>query len=143
MANQNPDLFLIQMGDSADPVVFGTLCGLRSRSFTLGGDAIDVTTIDCAGSTNNAWQESAHGLRTVELSGSGFFKDKAQTVSLVNKKMTGNGIEDFNVIVPGLGAFTGKFLIGSLGIAAEIGGGGVSQEISLSSSGPIVFVAES
>lgn len=142
MANQNPDDFLVQIGDGADPVGFDTLCGLRARQFTLGGEAIDVTTIRCEGGGGNAWQESAHGLRKVEVSGSGFFVSKAQTIGLVNKKMTEDGIEDFQVIVPGLGVFTGKFLIGPLGLAADIEGGGVTQEISLSSSGVVTFAPE-
>ena len=142
MAIQNPDAFLIKMGDGASPVVYSNLCGLRTRSFTLGGDPIDVTTIDCDGSGANAWQQSAHGLRKVEVTGSGFFENKAQTTNFVNKKMTGDGIDDFQVIVPGLGTFEGRFMIGPLGLGADIDGGGVTQEISLSSTGTITFTAE-
>ena len=142
MAKQNPDLFLIKIGDGADPVVYGTLCGLASRSLTIDGDAVDVTTIDCSGGTGNAWQEMMHGLRKVEVSGSGYFDDKAQSTRMVTSKMTGTAIDDFQVIVPGLGTFEGQFLIGQLGLAAEIGGGAVSQEMTLSSTGVVTFTAE-
>lgn len=142
MTLQNPDLFLIKQGDGADPVVYATLCGFASRNLTIGGDAIDVTTIDCEGSGGNAWMENAHGIRNVSFSGSGRFKSKSQTVSLITKKFTGDGIDDFQIIVPGLGTFEGKFLIGDLGLAAEVGGGAVSMEMALSSTGAVTFTAE-
>lgn len=142
MAKQNPDLFLVKMGDGADPVVYSTLCGLASRSLTIGGDPIDVTTISCTGSAGNAWQENAHGLRSMSVSGTGYFQDKDQAESLVNKKMTGDGLDDFQVIVPGLGTFEGKFMIGDIQLGAEIGGGAVSQDLSLTSNGSITFTVE-
>lgn len=142
MAKQNPDLFLIKIGDGADPVVYGTLCGLASRSLTISGDAIDVTTIDCTASGDNAWMDNAHGIRSMSISGSGYFENKAQTAGIITNKLDGDGIDDFEVVVPGLGSFVGRFLIGDLGIAAEIGGGAVSMEMALSSSGKIVFTAE-
>lgn len=142
MAKQNPDLMLLKMGNGADPVVYSILCGLNSRNLTLDGDTIDVTTIDCQGAGGPAWREMAQGVRQVSFSGSGFFESKAQTTKLVDSKMTGTGIDDFQVIVPGLGVFEGKFIIGTLGVAGEIGGGAVSQSLDLSSSGAILFTAE-
>lgn len=142
MAKQNPDLLLLKMGDGADPEVFSTLCGLASRNLTLDGAAVDVTTIACDGSGDPAWREMAQGVRQVSFSGSGFFQTQAQSVALVNAKMTGTGIKNFQVVVPGLGEFAGPFMIGSLGIAGEVGGGAVTQSLELSSSGKITFTAE-
>jgi predicted secreted protein len=142
MAKQNPDLFLIKIGDGADPVVYSNLCGLASRSLTVGGDAVDVTTIDCAANGTNAWADQAHGIRSMSVSGSGYFENKTQTASLIDNKLAGDGIDDFTVVVPGLGSFVGRFLIGELGIAAEVGGGAVSMDMSLSSTGTVVFTAE-
>lgn len=142
MAKQNPDLFLIKIGDGADPIVYGTLCGLNSRSLTIGGDEIDVSSVGCGDIVGNAWQEMAHGLRKVSVSGSGFFESKAQSVKLTEAKMTGTGADDFQIIIPGFGTFEGSFLIGDLGLGAELNGGAVTQEIALSSNGPITFTAE-
>jgi predicted secreted protein len=142
MAKQNPDLMLLKIGDGADPVVYSTLCGLNSRDLTLDGDTVDVTTIDCSGAGGKAWREMASGVAQISFSGAGFFENKAQSVRLVESKMTGTAIDDFQVIVPGLGTFEGQFIIGSLGIAASIGGGAVTQSLALSSTGTITFTAE-
>jgi predicted secreted protein len=142
MAKQNPDLMLLKIGDGADPVVYSILCGLNSRDLTLDGDTVDVTTIDCSGAGGKAWREMANGVAQVSFSGAGFFENKAQSTKLVNSKISGTGIDDFQLIVPGLGTFEGKFIIGSLGFAAAIGGGAVTQTIELASTGAITFTAE-
>lgn len=142
MAKQNPDLMLLKIGDGADPVVYSILCGLNSRNLTLDGDTVDVTTIDCEGEGGPAWREMAQGVRQVSFSGSGFFESKTQSTRLITAKLTGDGKNDFQVIVPGLGTFEGRFMIGTLGISGEVGGGAVTQSLELSSTGPITFTAE-
>lgn len=142
MAKQNPDLMFLKIGDDSDPIVYSTLCGLNSRTLTLDGDTIDVTTIDCEGSEAKAWRDMASGLSQMSFSGNGFFENKAQSTVLVTSKMTGTGIVPLQVIVPGLGDFTGSFIIDSLGFAGEINGGALTQDVSFSSTGTIVFTAE-
>jgi len=142
MAKTNPDLLFLKIGDDSDPIVYSTLCGLNSRNLTLDGDTIDVTTIDCTGSEAKAWREMASGLSQMSFSGSGFFENKAQSAVLVESKMTGTGIVPLEVTVPGLGAFTGLFIIDSLGFAGDINGGAVTQDVSFSSTGAITFTVE-
>ncbi len=142
MAKQNPDLMLIKIGDGADPVVYSTLCGLNSRNLTLDGDTIDVTTIDCAGAGGKLFQEMIAGTSKVSFSGSGFFENKAQSVRMINSKLSGTGIDDYQVIVPGLGEFEGQFIIENMGVAGEINGGAVTMEFGLASTGTVTFTAE-
>jgi len=142
MPKQNPDLFLIKVGDGAEPIVYSTLCGLNSRNLTLDGENIDVTTIDCTGAGGKLFQEMVAGTAKVTFSGSGFFESKAQTSALITSKLNGTSINDYQVIVPGLGTFVGKFITGSLGVAGEINGGAVTMEIGLDSTGTITFTAE-
>lgn len=142
MAKQNPDLLFLKVGDGADPETFSTLCGLNSRNLTIDGETIDVTTIDCTGSGDKLFREMVAGISQMSFSGSGFFESKAQTVILVNSKLTGTAVLNFQVVVPGLGTFEGPFIIDSLGVAGEINGGGVTMEVALSSSGTITFTAE-
>lgn len=142
MAKQNPDLLLLKIGDGADPVDYSILCGLNTRNMTLDGDTIDVTTVPCDGLGSKVWREKMAGISQVSFSGSGYFQDKAQSVKLVTSKMTGTSIDDFQIVVPGLGTFEGQFIIDSLGVAGEVGGGAVTQEMSLSSTGRITFTAE-
>jgi predicted secreted protein len=142
MAKQNPDQLLLKIGDGADPVVYSILCGLNTRDLQLDGDTIDVTTIPCDGLGSQVWREKMAGISQVSFSGKGYFESKAQSVKLVDLKMTGGSIDDFQVIVPNLGTFTGKFIIDSLGLGGEVGGGAVTQELSLSSTGRITFLAE-
>ena len=143
MAKQNPDLFLIKAGDGADPVVYETMCGLNSRSLTMDGDVIDVTTIDCTGGGGKLFQEMVAGTSKVSFSGSGFFENKAQVSALVTSKLQGTGINDYQVIVPGLGTFEGKFICENIGTAGEINGGAVTLEFGLSSTGTVTFTEES
>jgi len=142
MTKQNPDLFLIKVGDGETPEVFSRLCGLRTRSVTLGGSAIDVTTIPCEEGGTTAWQENMHGLRTFAISGSGFFESKAQVVRLLASKTTGTGIVNMQAVAPGLGTFQGLMLIGDIGLGADIDGGGVTQDVSFTSAGAITFTPE-
>lgn len=142
MAKQNPDLFLIKAGDGSDPVVYETLCGLASRNLTLDGDTIDVTTVDCSGAGGKLFQEMVSGTSKMSFSGSGFFENKAQHAALVNSKLSGTATNDYEVIVPGLGTFTGKFITESLGLAGEVGGGAVTSEMALVSTGTVTFVVE-
>lgn len=142
MAKQNPDLLFLKLGDGADPEVFGTLCGLNSRNLTVDGDTIDVTTVDCTGGGGKLFREMIAGTSQVSFSGSGFFENKAQAVTLVNSKLSGNAVKNYQVIVPGLGEFEGPFIIDSLGVAAEVGGGAVTMELALSSSGTVTFTEE-
>ena len=142
MAKQNPDLFLIKAGDGGEPVAYQTMCGLNSRNLTLDGDNIDVTSIDCSGSGGKLFQEMIAGTAKVGFSGSGYFENKAQATALITSKLEGTSINDYQVIVPGLGIFEGKFITDSIGTAAEINGGSVTLEFGLSSTGTVAFTAE-
>lgn len=142
MAKQNPDLMFLKLGDGADPEVFSTLCGLNSRNLTIDGDTIDVTTVDCTGAGGKLFRQMLAGVASVSFSGSGYFENKAQVEVLVNSKLTGTGILSYQVIVPGLGTFEGPFIIDSLGVAGEVGGGAVTMEMGLSSADAVTFTAE-
>lgn len=142
MPKQNPDLMFIKIGDGADPEVFVTLCGLNSRNMTIDGETIDVTTVDCTGSGDKLFRQMMAGTSAMSVSGSGFFESKTQSVILVNSKMTGTAVLNLQIIVPGLGTFEGPFIIDSLGIAGELNGGAVTQELSFSSADTISFTAE-
>ena len=82
------------------------------------------------------------GTAKVSFSGSGFFENKAQAEALITSKLEGTGINDYQVIVPGLGTFTGQFITDSIGTAAEINGGAVTLEFALASTGTIAFAVE-
>lgn len=142
MAKQNPDLLFLKIGDGEASEAFDTLCGINSKNLTIDGETIDVTTVDCTGSGDKLFRQMVAGVSQVSFSGSGFFESKTQSVILVDLKLTGTATANFQVIVPGLGTFQGPFIIDSLGIAGDVNGGGVTQEVSLSSAGAIAFTAE-
>jgi len=142
MAKQNPDLFLIKAGDGADPVVYSTMCGLNTRNLSLDGDTVDVTTIDCSGSGDKLFQEMMSGVGKVTFSGAGFFENKAQATALITSKLTGTAINDYQVIIPGLGTFESKFITENIGTEATVNGGAVTLEFGLTSTGPVAFTAE-
>lgn len=146
MAKQKGRQLLVKIGDGADPEVFATLCGLTTKTMTVNNNAYDVTTADCTTPGGQLWREVQTGMRSVNVSGNGYFEDSA-TEELLRASAVGTGESDtadavasFQVIVPDFGTFEGAFHVDSL----EFGGeqeNGVTYSLSLSSSGPVSFTA--
>lgn len=146
MAKKNGRQMLVKIGDGAATEVFNVLCGLTSKTLTLNNNAFDVTTSDCDNPTGQLWREVMTGTRSLSVSGNGYFEDSA-TEEQLRAVAFGTGIADtaeaianFEIIVPGLGTFSGAFHVDSL----EYGGeqeNGVTYSLSLSSSGTPTFTA--
>lgn len=75
MAAQKGKLLLLKADTAAgSPQSFTTIAGLRSNSWTINGEDVDVTTKD-----DNGWQQklSGAGVRSLAVSVSGVFQDSA------------------------------------------------------------------
>lgn len=139
MAAQKGREILIKMGDGASPAeVFTTIAGIRSRTLTLNRESVDVTNSDSPGMMRELLADG--GVRSVSVSGNGVFKSSATEAAVVTHILTGTTHKTFQVIVPGLGTFSGPFHISS----SELGGeynAEVTHAISLDSAGTITFTA--
>lgn len=141
MAKQKGRLMLIKIGDAVTPTeAFTTLCGLRSKTFTINNSEVDVTTADCADPASALWTEVLEGVKRISVSGNGYFKDDVNETTLVNLAMDDTPAGNFQIIIPAFGMFQGKFLVSSV----EFGGeqeDGVTYSLSLASSGEVTFTA--
>lgn len=75
MAAQKGKLVLLKADLTGDsPQVFTTIAGLRTTTWTVNGEDVDVTTKD-----DNGWQQrlSGAGVRSLSVSASGIFQDSA------------------------------------------------------------------
>ena len=140
MAKQKGRLMLIKIGDGATPEVFTPLCGLRSKTLTINNSEIDVTTADCETPGGPLWTEVITGVKRVNVSGNGYFKDEASETRLNTIVNAAEAIANFQIVVPALGTFAGAFMLSSV----EYGGeqeDGVTYSLTLASSGPVTFTA--
>lgn len=140
MPKKNGREFLIKMGDGADPEVFSTICGLTSKSFTLNNETFDVTTADCEAPSGALWRELLTGMKSVSLSGNGLFENKTQSEAIIAIAMAGESVANFQVIWPDLGVFAGAFVFATFEGGGEQAGG-VTQGLSLESTGEVTFTA--
>lgn len=138
MAGQRGLEMLIRMntGTAAVPV-WTTVAGLRSKTFTLNKDTVDVTDADSVG----RWREllGGAGVKSMSVSGEGVFKDQTPDEA-VRAAFFQDTITDFQLLVPSFGTFTGLFDIPSIEYAGEHAGE-ITFSMSLESAGPITFAA--
>ncbi len=120
-----------------DQNVFVTVAGLRTKSFKFGAKSIDITDSGSA----DAWREllPGAGIKTVEISGEGIFRDGASN-ALVRTSFFAQTAKTYEIIIPDFGTITGAFLISSLNYAGSYRGE-ASYELVLVSAGKPVFVA--
>lgn len=138
MAAQKGSALLLKIGatasGSAASDTYTTIGGLRSTSISLNQETIDVTTKDSA----NARELLADaGVESVSISGSGVFTDVASEQTLQGA-FGGANIPNFEIVLPDLGTYQGKFQITTLEYAGEYNGE-MTYSITLESSGAVTF----
>ena len=138
MVAQKASSMLIKVGDGGTPTeAFTTLAGVRTKTFSLNAEEVDVTTAD----STNKWREllGGAGIKTMAISGSGVFKDAA-TDATVRTEMFAQAIKNYQIVVPDFGTFEGPFQLTQLEYAGEHNGE-VTYSIAMASAGEIVFAA--
>lgn len=140
MAKQLGRALLVKISDGASPEVFANLCGLNSKTLTINNSMIDVTTPDCTTPEGALWTESLGGLKSVSVSGDGFFEDSTTETRMNTVAMLADAKTNFQIIVPSFGTYAGAFYIESLEFGGETEGG-VTYSLTLSSTGAVTFTA--
>jgi TP901-1 family phage major tail protein len=120
--------------------VYTTIGGITSSSFSINKEAIEISALTQDGSgTNTEWtQKTAEGLKSVSISGSGTFYDSSGENMVRWAVFNDRAPRCSNIIIPGLGTFTGLFVLSNLEYTGE-SSGGVTFSISLESDGEITF----
>lgn len=138
MSKQKGQLMLVRIMVGA---AYQPLCGLRSKTLTINNAEVDVTTADCENPASALWTEVLSGIKRVSVAGSGLSRGGAAEERVRELSMAVNAIEQFQIVVPNFGTFTGSFLLGTF----ELGGeqeAGLAFNIALASSGAVTFAPE-
>ena len=132
MAAQPGRSFLLKVGDGASPPAYTTIGGMRTTSFKFNNGEIDATDKDSAG-----WRELIEGgVRSMEVSADGIFKDTAAEETLRADAFAGR-INDYRIVAGNGDSFEGLFQIASY----ARGGKHEGEEtftVSLRSAGPVL-----
>lgn len=136
MAKQLGRALLVKIYDGVS--AYDNLCGLNSKSITINNSAIDVTTPDCTTPGGALWTETLAGVKSVSVSGDGFFEDSTQEGTLAALALADDNTELFEIVVPGLGTYAGTFRLTSFDFGGETEGG-VTYSLSLESTGAVTF----
>jgi TP901-1 family phage major tail protein len=136
MGAQNGKDLLIKVDMAADGQ-FTTLAGLRATRVSFNAETIDVTSLESQG----GWREllAGAGVRSVNISGSGVFRDEA-TDERARQLFFDGEAPAFQVVIPDFGILEGPFQV----TAIEYGGshnGEATYELSLASAGELTFTA--
>lgn len=103
-------LLLIKIGDGGSPETFNSLCGLKDRSFDLSANSVDTTKPSCTNPGGPVQKTGRPGIASRTFSGSGTFVSsaimKANMAKIINTE-----IFNAEVVVPGLGSFTGPYFV--------------------------------
>lgn len=141
MAKQKGRLLLIKIGDGEASETFDTLCALTTKSININNEEIDVTTADCTTPGGKMWTEVLDGTSRVSVSGQGMSKKDDAEARLATVALASPPVANCQIVVPNFGTFAGAFFVQGTGFGGDATGG-VSFELSLASTGPVTFTAE-
>jgi TP901-1 family phage major tail protein len=93
-----------------------TIGGSRQKSVKINNDTVDVTNSDSAG----RWQELLGGVavKKLEVSVSGVLLGTSVDKFIANSALNGSVVQ-FDIVVPGLGTFSGNFIISDYDVSTE------------------------
>ena len=133
VAHKGKDL-LIKI-DITGTGAYTTFAGLRTSRISFNSETVDITNIASQG----GWRELLPntGIRSASVSGSGVFLDGAAS-SMAWMYFFGAEMPDYEIIVPGMGTFSGKFQITSMEYAGTFDGE-ATYDITLTSGGALTL----
>ena len=128
--------FLLKSGDGEASEAFTTIAGMRTNSFSMGNETVDVTTKDSAG-----WREllANAGTKSATVSGSGVFTDGVTQIGEQTKFLAGT-INNYELIFENGDVLSGAFQITSFEYAGDYNNE-QSFSVSYESSGAITYTA--
>lgn len=136
MAAQKGKDLLLKV-DTTGAGVYTTVAGLRSRTFAVNAEAVDITHSESAGQ----WREllAGAGAKSARVTGAGVFKDAASDATVRDYMFNGT-IRNWQIVVPDFGIIEGAFQISSLDFSGRYDGE-VAFELTLESAGALTFTA--
>lgn len=133
MADYKGRLFLLGLGDGADPEVFTTVACMRSTEFSVSAETVDITS-KC--NAPNRTLQDGSGIVSASISASGVFTDDATMDTLSARCLTGS-VNNYKITSGRADSYTGAFQITSFSRTGEYNGD-EQYSITLESAGAIV-----
>lgn len=138
MSKQQGSLLLLQKPNPANPSEFLDICGILSRSFNIKPNVIEEETIPCQTPEAGSSITREYGSSDYSFSGSGTFSDDADGKDLPLAATNKTKLEGWRVIVPGLGIYTGNWLVNSFS-ATGAGTGSMTFDAEIAQADTITF----
>lgn len=134
MTKQAGRLVLIKV-DTTGAGVFATIGGGQTKSITLNNEQVDVTNDQSV----NQWREllGGAGVKSMSCALKGIFDNDAAATKMFDNALSGT-INDYQIIVPGIGTFEGAFQVASCEISGEYKGA-VQYSTNFESAGEITL----
>ncbi len=114
-------LLLIKIGDGASPENFKNLCGLTTRSFNMSANEVDTTIGSCTNPAETPQKTAEPGIKSRTFTGSGKYVSGADTSKFI-QHVTDATVFNAEVVVPGLGTFTGPWFTSDFEFSGELEG---------------------
>ena len=115
MAAQLGRNMLVKVSDGGSPGTFSTVGGIRTSSFTLNNEQVDITDSDTAPFRVLLGNS---GLKSCTVTGSGVFKDEAAVNTVENLALSG-ALRDFQLVMPNGDYLQAEFQVASFAYEAE------------------------
>ena len=109
----------------------------RSKSITINNEPIDITSDDDQGVRQLLEGVGEQAERSMDLSIEGVTKDATFLADIT----TGANVDDYEIEIPGIGTFTGKFFLTSTALTAPYNDA-TTFTAELQSTGPFTFTPE-
>ncbi len=135
MTKQVGRAFLVKISDGSSG--FDAFAGLTAKSLKINNERIDATTPDPTTPEGAMWRETLAGAKSVDVSGDFTLVGDAAETRALTAAMSDTATDDFEIVVPGVGTFSGTF-----SVDLEFGDDGkATGSISMASTGETTFVA--
>ncbi|WP_139975842.1 phage tail tube protein [Ochrobactrum sp. CGA5] len=117
-------LLLIKIGDgntTPGPETFKNLCGLSTRSFNMSANEVETTVTNCLNPAETPQRTAEPGIKNRTFNGQGQFIAGADNSAFIEHV---NDATKFNaqVVVPGLGTYTGPWFVSEFELTGEMEG---------------------
>lgn len=136
MAAEKGRLFIIKRGDGTTVETFTTIAALRSTSFSINGEMVDITNKDSSGARLLLAEA---GVSSVAVSGSGVFTDTANEL-LLSVSALDRTLDNYEILFESGDKYGAAFQVTTLEYAGEFNGER-TYSLTLESSGPVTFTA--
>lgn len=117
-------LLLIKIGDgntTPGPETFSNLCGLTTSSFNMSANEVDTTIVNCLAPADTPQKTAEPGIKSRTFTGKGKFVAGAANTAFI-QHVTDAVKFNAQVVVPGLGTFTGPWFVSDFEFSGEMEG---------------------